>query len=380
MFCILAALTLEKPLGAQIDAPHLTDTLTMSGSDKERLHINIFNLNFLKNNEYFGPMVHGYTFFGSHIKATLSFQPFPNAKFEGGVFLRKDYGNDKFTEVVPVVKAKLSKNGYSIVMGMLDGPMSHRLLDPLYDPERTFSRFPENGLQGMIRKKRIWMDIWIDWVRQEYKGSPYQEEINAGTTWKIWALYKDKLKIGFNIQGVTSHKGGQIHSIGTPKETITNTATGLEMKWEPKGKDNLTITLSSDYLTYADASETGNRRWLGGHGYYTTLGITTKPGFQLSLSYWYGYKYVSVTGVTLYQSVSQLYGSYYEVDRQLLLLRLMYVKKITDDVTVDIRFEPYYDIGGDLGSRLEYTYSGLISFRHSFGLREKRIVSQHPMD
>jgi hypothetical protein len=380
LFCVLAAASIGKPLKAQVDAPHLTDTLNMNYITGNRLQLNVFNLNFLKNNEYFGPMIHGYTFFGSHIKAALSFQPSRYARFEGGVFLRKDYGNDKFTEVVPVIRAKLSKNGYSIVMGTLEGPKSHRLLDPLYDPERTFSRFPENGLQGMIRKKRIWMDIWIDWVRQEYKGSPYQEEINAGTTWKIWALHTDKFKAGFNLQGVTSHKGGQIHSVSTPKETITNTATGMECVWQPKGEGNFSMTLSSDFLTYADASETGDRRWLGGHGYYTSLTVTTKPGFQFSASYWYGYKYVSVTGVTLYQSVSQLYGSYYEVDRQLLLLRLMYVKKISDDVTIDVRFEPYYDIGGDLGSFLEYSYSGLISFRHSFPLKERRNPSPQPMD
>lgn len=78
------------------------------------------------------------------------------------------------------------------------------------------------------------------------------------------------------------------------------------------------------------------------------------------LSYFDGNKYMAPRGTAIYQSVSIDKAGVTEANRQLAILRLMYKKQLSDDLILDARIEPVYDIKN---SSLDYAYSLYLVYR-----------------
>src|SRR5690349_9535619 len=120
-FCALSLLSFR--IKAQInDAPALQHYFDFSAEDTNKVILDFWNQNFLKNSEYFGPITHGMTLFGDDINAQLGWIPDKHVMLLGGIYVRKDFGNPNLTIIQPTWTLKLQNNhGISFLFGNLEG-------------------------------------------------------------------------------------------------------------------------------------------------------------------------------------------------------------------------------------------------------------------
>ena len=359
--------TVLSSLYGQVDSPALYNDAAIFKEDSSKLLFSFYNLNFLKNNEYFGKIATGYTLFGSQLNPKIAWVPNAHMRIEGGIYIRKDFGNPSFTTIAPTLTFKLQNNGYAFLFGNLEGSVSHRLIEPLYNYERLITNRLENGLQFKVDKKALWFDSWIDWERQEYQNSPFQEIITAGLSSKLTLLEASKtnfFSVKIPFQAIVSHHGGQIDIDTTALQTLANTATGISMELDMSEKNGFLKSISSDnyYVYYRDLSPSKRQPYISGNGTYLNLLLKSRPGINLMISYWNGNYFMAPRGGYLYQSLTSLpwQNGYTKDNRKLLIVRLMYQKEIYPGLLADVRLEPYEDVNNHF---VEYSYSVYLSYK-----------------
>lgn len=364
---------LKSQLIAQVDNKALFNEIKLNEEDTSKIVLSISNLNFLKNNEYFNKIATGYTFFGSSLNPKIAYIPNKYMRIEGGIFLRKDFGNPNFTIIAPTLSLKLQKNGYSFIFGNLEGALTHQLIEPLFNYERAISNPLENGLQFKINKKKVWLDSWIDWELQEYQNSNFQEHIGAGLSSKITVFEpNDVFKIQLPVQAFIFHHGGQIDIDTSALLSLGNVASGLNFCIDlSKHNGIISSILSNNYFVgYKDMSTSKKQPYKLGSGKYFNLTVQTKYNIGIMASYWQGEKYIARHGGLLYPSISSIYGSNFtEQNRKLIILRFLYLKEILPSLYLDVRFEPYKDLNNNIS---EFSYSVFISYKKDFWLNKKR--------
>ena len=74
---------------AQIDNKALYNEIKMDEKDSAKVLFSFANNNMLINNEYFGKILTGYTFFCSTLNPKLAYMPNKHVKIEGGILDRK---------------------------------------------------------------------------------------------------------------------------------------------------------------------------------------------------------------------------------------------------------------------------------------------------
>ncbi len=348
----------------------LREQIQMPAADTQRLMLSFSNLNFMRNYEYFNPIEEGFTLFGYELNPRLSFMPNKYLRLEAGVFLRKDFGNNLYTQVQPTFTLKASKNGCSMLIGNIEGSLNHRLIEPLYNFNNVINNRLENGGQFLIDKKRIWTDLWIDWQKAIYPNSPFQEQIWAGLSSRIVAAGAEKdFKLIFPVQGLVFHNGGQIEMEDSSSHVLTlvNLSPGIILKWNSPDKKNFIQEIRTEnyWLYYNNGSGTKRTAYNSGEGIYLNAAVKSRYYVEAIISYWNGNQFISPMGAPLYQSISSRFSDVTEDNRQLLFLRLMYEQEWARDFYVGIRFEPYYDLNNAL---LEYSYSFFATYRKDFSL------------
>jgi len=350
---------------AQISNTLLENTIELNDSMQESVGLSIFSNTFFKNNEYFDNIAKGYTLFGTQLQTELAYIINKNIRIQAGVYARKDFGNDDFTKVAPVLSVKLQTKGYSVIMGTLEGNVAHQLSEPLYDYERLILHPIENGLQIKVDKKKIWADTWINWEVQEYLNSTYQEQLSVGHSSKT-ILYQTKkgLQIKWPLQFLFTHTGGQIDLDTTPLKTLSNVATGILLQYQnPNPKGFIKSVTSENYITYFnELSPTKVLNFHEGRGLYANVNITSKYDIGVSSGYWSGKNYLSSRGGDLFKSEASIYGQkgFTAPKRSLLFLRLLYQRRIFDALNVNVRFEPYFDLNQNY---LAYSYSVYFTYK-----------------
>ena len=353
---------------AQSEYPIFKDSSTLREEDNEKLFLEIDNLNYLKNYEYFGKIPLGYTLFGYQLIPQLIYQPNEHFIFKGGIFLRHEFGRAHYASIAPVFTAKYQNNGFSFLIGNLEGALNHRYVEPIKDIESIISHRMEQGAQLLLDKKRIWLDVYIDWEKAIDTSSAFKEEFTAGGSSRIKLINSETWLIELPIQFMFAHKGGQIDIAppGTPRqpdETLFNFASGLSLTRMFKSSFWRGIRAENYFVYYKNLSP-GSRIFNEGMGFYSSLTFKTKF-FDFDLRYWNGNKFIGPRGGSLYTSVSQKIPGYVEKKRELFFVSLIYDKQIYKNIFLDLRFEPYYDIKNSL---LEYAYAIHLRFKKDFYL------------
>jgi hypothetical protein len=368
VLCFILLLT-AKDHFAQINNELLEPHITVADSLQQKVMLSVQSNNFFKNNEYFGDLITGYTLMGSQLGTQIAYQPNPNVRIQAGTFIRKDFGNDTGTKVSPVLSCKIQKNGYSILFGTLEGTFAHRMIEPLYNYERYIMQPLEHGLQIKVDRSKIWSDTWINWEVMQYLGSDYQEEFSVGHHSDITLFKNEHSSWTLPLQFLISHKGGQIDIDTTPLRSNMNAAIGFIWQYQAGAKENFIKTIRTEnYLTlFKELPPASLSAYKQGSGIYLNATVVSKFDIGASLGYWNGHNYIAGRGGYLFQSVSSPFGKkgYVEPNRSLLFFRFLYSHKVFDAVNVDVRFEPYYDLGNSL---FEYNYSVYFSYRSDFTL------------
>ena len=352
----------------------------------KQVSIQLEHLNFLRNNEYFLPIADGYTLFGYQLIPKVVYKVNRRFALEGGVFLRKDYGNSGFKEVEPIFTARLTYDGkrnrhHEFLLGTLDGGLAHQLVEPLYDFESQLTRRLESGQQWKFQSKKTKVDTWIDWRNMIYDYSPSQEEVWGGTSGST-VLYqsavldsissytvnpdeinKNSFRLSLPFQFTGYHKGGQIDTTNLPLVTYFNATSGLEAEWflshNPVFKR---FSIKSYYLGFVDYSTQKKLPFTSGKAIYVNLSAKTH-WFELMVSYWSGSDFTTWAGGKLYRSVgsSIKHPGYVEQERELLIFRLISDIEIYSDVYISGRLEPYLDLRAkswEFSNALYLTYRG----------------------
>ncbi|MDB5195678.1 MAG: hypothetical protein JWP88_48 [Flaviaesturariibacter sp.] len=370
---------------SQSEYPIFKDTATLQPQDSGKLSLSIDNLNYLRNYEWFGKIPLSYTLLGNLLTPQLKYQLNDKISFKGGIMLRREFGRPGYVTVEPVFTAKYQKKGLTFLMGTLEGGPNHRFIEPLYNIERFIqghmARVGENevqkasrsrneqGLQLKLDNKRFWMDWFIDWRESIIVDDPFREQLNTGFSTRTILVNRPNFKIELPAQLTISHHGGQISSDTNSIESLMNTALGLSFQITNPGAFIKGISMDHYFAYYRNISGNKQQLYNRGTGWLSTLTLKSRLNIDLDLRYWRGHQFYSPLGMPLYNSISEKRIGYGEPERELFFATFIYNKQLFNNVAIDMRLEPYYDLGN---RKLEYGYSVFLRFNKDFFLKRLR--------
>jgi hypothetical protein len=351
---------------SQIHYPIFKDSSSFQQRDSGKLSLEIDNLNYLRNYEYFGKIPLSYTLLGYQFIPQLKYQLNQFFSLKGGIFLRREFGMDGFVTVSPVLTARYQKKGLSFLLGTLEGSLNHQFIEPVYDFESIIADRLEQGAQVIIDTRKLWLDWYIDWEKAIERNSSYPEEFTTGMSSRVHLLNKEKFKIDLPLQAMVAHKGGQIDTSHTPVESLLNTAVGASVTFFPASSFLQSVLSEHYFVYYRDISGTKAQLFNEGKAYYGSVTFKTKWHLDIDARYWKGNGFHGPRGGALYSSVSEKIPGYGEKIRELIFFSLIYDKQLFNNVFLDLRLDPYYDVRN---KKTEYAYSVFLRFKKDFLLK-----------
>jgi hypothetical protein len=356
---------------AQLNNRAFYRPINLRPENDQQLRLQVSALLFNKDNEYFNKIDDGRTYYGTQLAPRLVYFPSPKFRLEAGIFLQKDYGTEKLRQVRPLFTAIYQHGPHRLLLGNIQGNVQHGYIEPMFDFERVLTRPLEEGTQYLLTTRRLKLDAWVDWQRQQYRYSNYQEEVAGGLATEA-TVFEDSLgwRVGIPFQFTGKHIGGQIDTVAKPLQTYFNLATGLRLR--KKLPFELVQAVSFDgYVTqFIDYSFTQELAFDKGYGVYLNAGLDTKLS-NLQVAYWRGNGYFSPLGGRLYPSISSTVSdpNYTERHRELLILRVLKDYQLADNLVLSTRFEPLYDLGN---KSIDFSFALYLNFNQEFLLTTLR--------
>ncbi|WP_089332024.1 hypothetical protein [Hymenobacter mucosus] len=362
--------TLRVAFG-QLDNRAFTYPLPLGPSYERQLRLDVQGFLFNKDNEYFNKIDPGLTYFGAQLAPRLVYFPAANLRLEAGVYLWKDYGAPRLRQVRPLLTVKYQQGPHRLIFGNLEGHLHHGYIEPLFDFERVITNRLEEGTQYQLRTPRTFLDVWVNWQRQQYRFSNFQEEVAGGFSSEFNLLGDSTgwlLKLP--VQFTATHRGGQLDTIDIPLQTLFNGATGLRVRRAVASRFVQAAHFDGYFAYFKDYSFTSALPYGHGTGLYLNAGLDTKLS-NLQLAYWSGNGFISPLGGRLYRSisVSAVDPNYTEKQRELLILRVMRDYRLPGNLLLTTRFEPLYDLNNGL---FDFSFALYLNFNQSFLLKTLR--------
>ncbi|MDH6345447.1 MULTISPECIES: hypothetical protein [unclassified Parabacteroides] len=321
---LLACLCLSVPVQAQINERVFMTDYRIDPEKTGELRIEFDNTNFFKNNEFDSDFLKGYSLPGFWAQFKLTYQPLENIKLEAGVHLLRYWGANKYPNyayqdianwkgnqyqkgfhALPFLRAQLKlSDRFDIVFGDLYGGASHRLIEPLYNPELNLMADPEAGLQMLYHSKPLDIDVWINWESFIFNMDTHQEAFTAGLSSRI-KYNKEEAPLHFYspIQVLAQHRGGEIDTIKTNSvHTLMNGAIGFGAVWNINHRIIKNINLELDATGYYQQA---GELWPldDGYGLYARASADISD-FRVKTSYWRCDNFISMLGNPFYGAVS----------------------------------------------------------------------------
>lgn len=197
-------------------------------SENNVLSLGIDATTFFRDAEYFMPFTRGYPMSGFRLTPTLRYtMPADGFSAKAGVMLTGVAGTQGLWKVEPVLTLRYAPSSrFVIQMGTFDGSDQHYLDAPMYDPERYFIDYKEDGVQLMWAGNHRVSDTWVNWETFLEPWTPDQERFTLGSNNQlIFSLGGHELQIPLVFMG--SHRGGQFTTLDTCIETLFNEQVGL---------------------------------------------------------------------------------------------------------------------------------------------------------
>ncbi|MBC7382946.1 MAG: hypothetical protein H7296_08115 [Bacteroidia bacterium] len=366
--CISICLLISYNSRAQVNNLFLYDPITFNAGDSGRIGFSVINNNYLRNTEYYNNIEVGRTLFGYQLIPSLYYQVNSHIKLQGGLFVRKDFGGDEpYTTVTPTFTLKLKNNNWQILFGTLEGSINHRMVEPMFDIAAYIEKHMENGFQLKHVSDKFFFDTWINWEKFIERGATEKEMLTTGLN------LQPKITVTINqfsvtpiIQGMLSHRGGQIDKDSISFYVIANYAAGIRFM-----KQNNTGFISEwrfePYLLRYSLNDGNIYPFKEGNAIYINATVKAK-NLSVMFSYWEGNSYIAPKGSPIYSSLSLDRPGHIEPNRHLLFIRLFYEKKVFEHISMSARFEPVYDLKNSL---LDYSYSLYLTYRGNWNFGKK---------
>ena len=353
----------EKPDSVDRENAEYAQAHTFQKGDL-RISLNAFT--FFKDNEYFNKIVDGYTLYGTQLNPQLVYYPTKDLRLEGGVFLWKDFGNPVLQQVRPTFRATWTKGKQQIILGNIRPHLHHNYIEPMFNFERVMLNPLEEGIQFRYNGTRLQVDQWVDWQRQQYRFSNFQEEVAGGIS-SSYRTSRDgsRWHVAIPFQFTAIHYGGQIDTLDKPLKTAFNEALGIEARYKLAGRNVQAVRFSGYVLGFQDHSFTrGQFPFKYGRGLYLNTTLETRYA-DVMLSYWQGSRFISPLGGDFYQSASRTVSNpdFLDRERRLLFVRLMRDFRISDAAALTARVEPVFDFNTRV---LDYSLAMYLNFRQEW--------------
>ena len=349
---------------AQIDESYRYTYADFDTTASNKLYFRLESNNFVKNNEYFGEYVQGYTVPGYTVQPSLMYYAGKNIRLKIGAHLLKYSGLMEFTEIVPVITAhaKLGKN-WDMILGNIKGDVHHRLIEPLFNSEWQYYHAQETGVQFCHESKKLWFDSWLDWEQFIFDGDTVPEIFTAGVSLDYSIKPRDsRLNVSIPFQMTANHLGGQISDYKMESYSLINLVTGLKLSQLINGSFIRKLDFAAYVCTYNDLTDAKALPFSSGIALYPTATLTYKNG-QIMAGYWNASDYYAPKGNALFFSVSDRYDDYYKQSRQIITTKFTYNKTLMKQVKFRVQADTYYDIDA---SELEYSYGISLVFTPNF--------------
>ena len=303
--------------------------------------ISIKSVTFFHNNEFFHPLVKGYTLTGTWLQPELQYSFNEVFSASGGIHLLKYHGMEPFTRALPVFSfTYMPSENISLTLGNFPGGENHRISEVLFKPERHFSLFPEGGLSINMKNRFAKSELWVNWERIIFHGDPFNEEVTAGSGTYFQLRKTEKVfTIQLPLQILAKHRGGQINTGDRSVDTWWNMLTGLEAQKPLGGKVFHEFSLMLHLPFYYYEGETG-------YGFFPQLG-TEILGNKISLGYFRAKDFKTIHGIGLYESfqLNMADNNYIEGGKsELITLKVGFSKKIHEQVSFVSRLDAWYDV------------------------------------
>jgi hypothetical protein len=330
------------------------------------LSLRIKSISFVKDNEYSGPVIEGYTLVGFFLHPELVYSPSPKVMLRGGTHLLKYSGTGKFSEIRPVFSASLKLSDQTwLTIGTLSGSYKHKLFDPHFNSERLYNAYAEDGLQITTSNVHIFNDTWINWENFIFKGDSTREIFTFGESFKYTtSVISDFLQLELPVQLQLKHFGGQISNYPQPVETCLNFATGLRInfdlaqkKYGQAGVEYLLFLNNQLNGESLSGIKSGSANWIKAHYTYKAL--------YFGAAYWTAHNYFAPNGNPIYGSVPDFQPGFVVPDRRL-INNCLYLN-LSPETYFKLFFgiDTYYDL--DI-KRLDYSFALHLNFDKLFRL------------
>ncbi len=309
--------------------------------EPKQLNLSIRSVSFFHNNEFFHPLVKGYTLTGTWLQPEFIYSFSKDFSGSFGVHLLKYHGMEGLSRKLPVFSFTYSPAPFfSLTLGNFPGGEYHRLTEVLFNPERHLSSYPEGGLSARLSTQAVETEIWLDWERMILHGAPFNEEITAGLSSVIKLPESaNEWRMNIPIQILGKHEGGQINTGDRSVNTWWNMLTGIEAsrKYDKKHFRELMFILHFPF--YYHEGETG-------------FGIFPRVegnifGNKISAGYFKAVGFKTIHGLGLYNSYE--YDPFLQSngpggDTELIMFKSGYTRTIGDQFNLILRFDAWYDI------------------------------------
>lgn len=337
------------------------------GDSEARLDFHVCTLSFIKNNEYFTPILEGHTLAGYQVHPLLAYTATENISTKLGFFIRRYWAERKlFSKIIPTFTLKYQDQSFKFLIGNIQGGINHFLISPLYDKERILRENPETGLQINYINKNTFLDIWLDWLMllDKYNNTP--EELVAGLSFEQRLIKTSWVSVKVPLQLTLYHLGGQ--GIPIKDFSLWMGTIGANIKFNISSNQFLrSIELNNYGLANAYIKQVRRPDKLG-YGFLNQIVFNTK-WFKLEGNYWNGYGFSSENlGHPIYQSISIIDKEvkYREKHRQLILIHISYESWLAKDLKLIFHLDPYYDINKQV---VEHEAGFYLNYKPSFKLK-----------
>lgn len=341
------------------------------------LHFELRNSNFLRDNEYFGEIVEGYTLMGFWIQPSLSYQITETSNLKVGTHFLKFSGRDAFYKIEPylVFEQQLSEN-LKLFLGSLDNDKGHMLPEPVFDPERYYHQKVDNGIQFLYNGTSVKSDHWLSWDKFIYYGDSAQEQLTAGSSNVFSIINNENIALSVPLFALFTHRGGQINRPKKPIETLINCGSGVDFRVNTNALLIKSINISPNAYYYKKNTSVQSQPFNDGWAFHPSVQLVNNFSY-LNFAWWHSNHFIGPRGEAIYQSVStvepelptdvNLQSTYPK--RNLFIAKVGYFKTFANCVQLNAGFEGYYDnkqklFDYNFSVHLNYTGQWLI---HNFG-------------
>ncbi len=360
-FCLVLVCSLSN---AQVDQTWRYYYPEFKQDAGHNLYFRLENNNFVKNNEYFGNYIEGYTLMGYTVQPSFVYYAGSRLRLKAGVHIIQYSGMDEFTEVLPTfsIHTQLTDK-LALVMGALKGDVHHKLIEPLFDPENQYTRPIENGFQFLYNSNSFWFDAWVDWEQFIFLGDDKPEKFTAGFS-SEFELTKPESELKITIPGqfVATHLGGQISNYSERMQSLANLATGIKLNYKVGDGFIKDLGLATYITSYHDLTGQSGWDFTSGNAIYPVAEVNYKYGTFMT-GYWHANNFLAPKGSSLFQSTSNYQQGYYTPNRNLLTTKLSFTKTFMKQIKFSAMVETYYDIPA---SQFDYSYGLNLVFTPNF--------------